>query len=340
MRRFRPLLTLFLCLSLPYFVLAADFGGVGGKPANPDPENSLRSEWFIYNLAPGESVEDELLVRNTTREEVTVKLYPADYVASTDSGFALEQEVEVRDAVGAWVQLSEELITLPAMSEARVAFTLTVPQDPNLDVGEHMGGILIQEVNQSDNDMGGLQLLVRTGVRIYVTLPGIVEENIEISQFEVELNRETRKGVTASSVTNQGSISKSVLVKTAIEHAYPFFDSLWKQFPQNNVRELQVIRNDELVSHFEFDLPWFTYARFQSSVEYTNLNGEQQSLESDPIYKWVLPPKAWLMTTGLGLLSFFLFGLLFIIHWIYKKLYHKNPRQKIQGRKKSAKKKS
>lgn len=325
---------------MPSLVFAADFGGVGGKPANPDPENALSAQWFVYDLAPGESVEDEILVRNTTNKEVTVKLYPADYIQSTDGGFALEQEVEPRDKVGAWITLKEEIITLPAMSEATVGFTLTVPNDPSLDVGEHMGGILIQEIDQSDNAMGGLQLLVRTGVRVYVTLPGTIEENIRIKRFEITLNRDTRKGVVATSVTNEGTISKAVTVKTDIEHAYPIFGRIWKKLPQNNARELQVIRDDELVSHFEFDLPWFSYAVFHSQVEYLGLDGTVQNISSEPIYKWILPPKAWLMSTGLGLLSLSVFSFLFITHWIYRKLRRKTPRKTIKKRLPAKKRKS
>ena len=323
MRHLKPFLPFIFALILPSLVWATDFGGVGGKPAHPDPENALTAQWFVYNLAPGESVDDELLVRNTTNKEVTVKLYPADYVQSTDGGFALEQEVEPRDEVGAWIKLSEELVTLPAMSEATVAFTLAVPDEPSLDVGEHMGGILIQEVDQSDNGLGGLQLLVRTGVRVYVTLPGTVEENIKISHFDVTLDRDTRKGVVATSVTNEGTVSKAVTVKTDIEHVYPIFGRIWKKLPQNNARELQVIRDDELVSHFEFDMPWFAYAIFKSHVEYTDLEGKTQSITTEPIYRWILPPKAWLMSTGLGILSLSIFTLLFIGHWIYRKLRRK-----------------
>ena len=340
MRHLKPFLPFIFALVLPSFVWAADFGGVGGKPAHPDPENALSAQWFIYNLAPGESVEDELLVRNTTNEEVTVKLYPADYVQSTDGGFALEQEVEPKDEVGAWIKLSEELVTLPAMSEATVAFTLTVPNDPSLDVGEHMGGILIQEVDQSDNGMGGLQLLVRTGVRVYVTLPGAVVDDIKISGFDVTIDRDTRKGVVATSVTNEGTVSKAVTVKTDIEHVYPIFGRIWKKLPQNNARELQVIRDDELVSHFEFDMPWFAYAVFKTHVEYTDLEGKIQSITTEPVYKWILPPKAWLMSTVLGILSLSIFTLLFIGHWIYRKFRPKKRKPIKKLVKKQTKKKS
>lgn len=290
----------------------AEFGGVGGFPANPNPEEERTEEWFIYTLNPGESVEDAILVRNTRHVEVTVRLYPADYVQSTDGGFALEQEVEPRDEVGAWVELSETLIVLPPMSETTIPFKLTVPEDASLDVGEHMGGILIQEVDQSQETSGGLQLTVRSGVRIYVTIPGEIVENIQLTDFKAELNRDTRKGVLTISIKNKGNVGKELTLRSNIEHVFPFFNRIWKKLPQHNERVLQVIRDDELVSNFEFDLPWFSYARFSGEIEYTDRNGEQQVIKSDPFHRWILPPQQWLIRTGVSLMGSVLFLVLFI----------------------------
>ncbi len=170
-----PLFLSFLVASflLIPFAQGASLGGVGGKPANPDLDDGETDQWFVYNLAPGESVEDELLVDNSTDQTVIVKLYPADSTPSTDGGFALDQEVESRDDVGAWVTLSQTGLTLGPRESVVVPFTLSVPDDPSLDVGEHAGGILIQPVVENV-DQGGIQLQLRTGVRIYVTLPGAV----------------------------------------------------------------------------------------------------------------------------------------------------------------------
>ncbi len=305
-----PLRTaVFLSLFLVSLIAASasEFGGIGGNPAHPKPEDTRTKQWFIYTLAPGESVEDELLVKNTTNREVTVKLYPADYVQSTDGGFALDQEVEPRDAVGAWVELSETQFVMPPSSQTTIPFKITVPNDPKLDVGDHMGGILIQEVKEAPEGSGGIQLSVRTGVRIYITIPGEIKEDIQIEDMQIDLDRETRVGIVTSTIVNKGNVGKQVTIKTDVDQVALFLNRIFPRLPQNNERIMQVIRDDELISRFEFDLPWIAYARFSTSVEYSDLNGNSQVLDSKDTYRWILPPQVWLVSTlaGLGALVFF-----------------------------------
>ena len=100
------------CLWLPISVQALSTGGVGGYPANPDPGIKYSESWFIYNLDLGESKEDALVIFNTTEKPQTMKLYVVDSIPSNQGNFALKKEDESREGVGAWIELSEELVTL------------------------------------------------------------------------------------------------------------------------------------------------------------------------------------------------------------------------------------
>lgn len=251
-------------------VFAADFGGVGGRPASPDPLIPESKEWFIYTLRPGESKKDAIIVQNSGNEPVEVLLYPADSTPSTDGGFALEQFVESRDFVGAWISLKETEIHLEPNESKIIPFTITVPNDPKLDVGEHTGGILVQKMVQESPQEGGMQLFMRAGVRVYVTIPGEIIKKLEIEKFEVSLNKEKKTYIASIVVKNSGNVSQNFIVHTKIENEYPLFNRIFPQFPMENERNLQVLRNSSFTSNFEFKKPFFGKLKASGSVEYEN----------------------------------------------------------------------
>lgn len=87
---------------------AIEYGMLGGKPANPDPSVENSGSWFIYNLEPGESKEDALLVMNLFEESFNILIYAADTTKSSGGGFALKQYSEPKEEVGSWVKFYPE----------------------------------------------------------------------------------------------------------------------------------------------------------------------------------------------------------------------------------------
>ena len=304
-----PLFLSFLVASflLIPFAQGASLGGVGGKPANPDLDDGETDQWFVYNLAPGESVEDELLVDNSTDQTVIVKLYPADSTPSTDGGFALDQEVESRDDVGAWVTLSQTGLTLGPRESVVVPFTLSVPDDPSLDVGEHAGGILIQPVVENV-DQGGIQLQLRTGVRIYVTLPGAVVEDMSFSEFSVDLSKPDFVGARVS-ITNEGNTSEDISLVLNAVPAWPWMGELLKSYPVEVERSLQVLRDSSLTSSFELPRPFFGVLNVSAEVSYDD-GAETLSTETKRV--WVFPAGEELKILVLTLFFLFTFTLFLI----------------------------
>lgn len=259
---------------------AAVFGGVGGRPANPDPNIEHSKQWFIYNMKPGETKQDAVIVSNNTDEKATIMVYPADSTSSTDGGFALEQYVESRDFVGSWIKLGKEQVTLEPGAQESVPFTITVPNDPKLDVGEHTGGILIQKVNQKPVEQGGMQLLMRSGVRVYVTIPGDVIKKLEIESLNTALNKEKKIYVASLVVKNSGTTSQDVTLRTKITPVYSWMNYLNKGFPITNKRDFQVLRGNSLVSNFEFPKPLIGKLKVEAWVDYDK---KAQTLLATPV---------------------------------------------------------
>lgn len=96
-----------LFLTLSFFAKnasAIEYGMIGGRPANPDPNVPNNEAWFIYNLEVGQSREDAIEVMNLFEQSFEVMVYAADTVKSSGGGFALKQFSEKNSEVGTWVK--------------------------------------------------------------------------------------------------------------------------------------------------------------------------------------------------------------------------------------------
>ncbi len=181
------LLIFLACLFFPYSAGAVNTESVGLLPGNADANVEFSDSWFMYKLDLGRDKIDAVRVLNNKDETVIVKLYAVDATTTADGSFALLSEDDKKGDVGSWVELSANELEIPPKSEKRVPFIIKIPD--NADVGDHMGGIVVQEM---DNAAGastgmGVKIITRVGVRIYETVPGEVKKDFEVTRFDWRL---------------------------------------------------------------------------------------------------------------------------------------------------------
>ena len=109
--------------------------GIGGRPANPDPNNPRTSSIFIYNLSGGASKSDQLYVQNGSDKEETIEVYSVDGTVTTTGDMTCKEKSEDKVGAGKWVSISKKEVTLGANENTLVDFTVNVPS--KADVGEH-----------------------------------------------------------------------------------------------------------------------------------------------------------------------------------------------------------
>ncbi len=185
---------------------AADAGGVGGRPANPDPTNARTKSIFIYELSGGQSKTDAVLLMNNTDREETINIYAVDGILTNTGAYSCEQAVEQKDGVGAWVSFSESQVTLAANSTKQVPFTTSVPN--GVDVGEQNGCIVFQSATDEGDVQGNVRVRTRQAIRLAVTVPGDLRKEVAVKDFTVgELNGLQQFLLT---VTNTGNVSADI----------------------------------------------------------------------------------------------------------------------------------
>lgn len=195
-------------LSAPSVVSAINYGGVGGRPAYPNSSNPRTRSIFIYQLKPGQGASDGLRILNNTRQSQTITIDAVDSELASGGAFTCKQAVEPKDDVGAWIRLDTTTVSVAPNSDQVVPFSISVPADKNVGVGEHDGCITIQAASQTaaKSKQPGIVLSFRSAIRVVVTIPGKIVKKLSIVSVKVTPAKDNKYQITPV-VSNDGNVS-------------------------------------------------------------------------------------------------------------------------------------
>lgn len=165
---------------------AVDDGTVGIRPAN-------ESDFFHISLYPGSAIDAEAVVANHSQAPVTLLNYPVDGQTTPQGGFALAAQTDPKKGIGAWVTLKADHVTIPANSEVKVPFRLTVPA--GTPPGDYAGALIIQSppVQGKTSTVNGdtavrIDVVQRQGVRIYLNVAGTAVKSLTYGDLAWQQN--------------------------------------------------------------------------------------------------------------------------------------------------------
>ena len=275
-------------LILPVSVSA---NGIGGRPANPDPNNPRTSSIFIYNLPGGASKSDQLYVQNGSDKEETIEVYSVDGTVTTTGDMACKEK-----------------------SEDIVDFTVNVPS--KADVGEHNACMVVQrKVKQSSNNAGGIQVQTRQAIRMAITVPGDIHRDVTIEKFNVKNSNSSQLYEIA--LKNSGNVSADVDVKLVVKD--PMGNVVYKNGGVN-----AMIANETRQFNFDSNLApfWGGKYKVELSISYKKKAGEwgisqdkneliTKTAEPKELFFW--PSTTALMMIGGGILLFIILIVIIVI---------------------------
>lgn len=192
---------------------AISAGGIGGRPANPDPEKPRTQSIFIFQIDRGESASDSILVVNASGETQTIRLYAVDGQVTNTGSYTCRQEKDARVGLGSWIELGKNQVTLKSNENVEVPFTLTMPK--NADVGEHNGCIVFE--NKSDADVqtsGNIRVKTRQAIRVVATVPGDLQRDVTIESLK--LSDKSSQLQYQLALHNTGNVSADVDAKVTL----------------------------------------------------------------------------------------------------------------------------
>lgn len=165
----------------------ADAAGTNGWAVEPSgPDGPGRRSVFVYDMKPGQSLQDTVAVTNATDQTLRIELYPRDALSTTESGaVAYQQKAEPPVDAGAWIALAVSEYVLPPGTRADIAFTITVPGDAA--PGDHVAGIIGGTVSspEADPSAPGVQVEQRIAARVYIRVDGPVTPGLEVDDVDL-----------------------------------------------------------------------------------------------------------------------------------------------------------
>lgn len=173
-----------MTLGLAGSTLAAEGSGFGIQPISG-------GDWFTFAVVPGETVEGTALAINRRSEPLDVLVYPADGFTTPQGGFALQERDETPEGVGQWVTSDTDRLRLEPGERAEIPFRMAVPE--TVEPGDHAGGLILEAAPREggsqnvDEEMEvQLDVIERVGVRLYVTVEGEKNLNLEAGELTWE----------------------------------------------------------------------------------------------------------------------------------------------------------
>lgn len=255
----------FLLLSLTS-LFAIEYSGIGGVPAYPREDNPRTESIFVYENAPGSTIEDGVVVINNTDEVKTILVYATDTTPSSGGGFACKQYTEEVTEEGAWFTVSKSEVILQPKSNEIVPFTVNIPE--KVTAGEHNACIVIQEKKEEDTD-AGINLNFRAAIRAMLTIPGDMIRQLDIKSFTY-LKNDTDKNILHLLLANSGNVSLDADINIEVRNY------LTQKIFFSNSSQYSILHSTD--QEFNYDLdnnPWGGVYKADVKVSYVSDSGEK-----------------------------------------------------------------
>jgi hypothetical protein len=189
----------------------SNVGIVPGKPTN-DP---ITKVWFVETINPGQTVEQVALVVNNSEQALPVIVMAKDANQTSEGGFSFKENQEADTQVGKWVEFLDKtnFIAQPK-SVTKVKFRIKVPEGTK--PGEYAGVIAVQQ-DKSEEARNGVQIQMRIGARLYITVPGELNMHIKPKTFEflTDNNQEYKEFLQRNRLANYKDIYLNVSMENA-----------------------------------------------------------------------------------------------------------------------------
>jgi hypothetical protein len=237
----------FLALSLLLAVsLSIDVNAqrIGIKPFAE--EGEAQQSVFRFTANPGDTITDSVVVTNGSDFEGAAIVNSNDVIYNSGGNISFKENNQESTEVGSWITLVENELNVPAGKGIRVPFTIQIPND--IESGEYAGGITVVPNNPSE-DSSGVGVKVRSGLTVYITIPGdlrvdnqvtdLVVINPDLDNFPEELS--SRAFITPENMVAKFTAKNNGNMFSRVEGVlrFEFSDGSSEEIPFNRVMNLE-----------------------------------------------------------------------------------------------------
>ncbi|TQL01276.1 WxL protein peptidoglycan domain-containing protein [Cellulomonas sp. SLBN-39] len=123
---------------------------------------------FVYEVEPGDVVDDVLVVTNHGADPLTLDVYAADAFTTPSGALDLLAPGTPSTGLGTWVRVDRASVELAPGAEVEVPFVVEVPADAR--PGDHAGGVVTSLRTSQPGQT--VQVDRRMGARVHVRVAG------------------------------------------------------------------------------------------------------------------------------------------------------------------------
>jgi hypothetical protein len=136
---------------------------------------------FDLSANPGDTITNEILVRNSGSSPVVITPEAEDFVADGEDGQITLTESKSTYSLASWIQLDGSQITLNGGQQQRVKFVIRVPF--NAEPGGHYASVYAHLSPTNSNATSGSGVGQKIGALVLLKVGGTAKEEASISQF-------------------------------------------------------------------------------------------------------------------------------------------------------------
>ncbi|GAB6900595.1 WxL protein peptidoglycan domain-containing protein [Kineosporia succinea] len=137
---------------------------------------------FSYDIRPGDTLEDAMVVANRGKTPLTLGVYAADGFTTEAGQMDLVTKDAESIAVGSWVRPTSDNVTIKPGKSAEVPFKVMIPE--NATPGDHAGGIITSLVQEDSEET--INVDRRLGIQIKLRVDGDLKPGLAIEGLSVE----------------------------------------------------------------------------------------------------------------------------------------------------------
>jgi hypothetical protein len=181
--------------------------GIRLADASADSRNNpLARSYIVDRLAPGKSIRRRVAIINSTPTTANVAVYPA--AASMHRGSFAFASRHGQNQLSTWTSVSQDILRLPPGTSAFETVAITVPLAAS--PGERYG-VIWAEISAPAPSEGGVTLVNRVGIRMYVSIRpgGVPQSNFSIGTLTADRSASGEPTVVAN-IHNNGPRTLSI----------------------------------------------------------------------------------------------------------------------------------
>jgi len=159
------------------------FFGFVTKAASPG-ETSISISPLTFDLAgnPGDSLVNELLVRNSGKDTVGVSIEAQDFVATGEEGDINLTDNKSSYSLASWVQSDTGTFNLNGGQQKRVKFSINIPY--KAEPGGHYASVYAKISPTLSKTASGSYVGQKIGSLVLLRVAGAAKENAKIESFK------------------------------------------------------------------------------------------------------------------------------------------------------------